>query len=122
MFDDVSLASKVICLRIKLVGTSFLFIKVPTQLSDEFTVTLVISSLLQGLILDHKVWGITSWFLLQVTDFPLKLISLGVKLSLKNFSLSFSLVEMFWKAINFGLLAIEFDPVARIDVFLNLHS
>jgi len=98
------------------------FVKIPSQLPDKFTVAPVVSLALKGLILDHEVVDLALGDFLQVADFLFCIVALVFELGLHNVQLTLDFVEVLTGTVYFLLFLVLFDSVSRFDVFLNFHA
>ena len=79
-------------------------VQIAPQLSDQFSIFLVICLGLESLVLDQKLAGLFPCFLFGLGEFFLKLVSLGVELHLHYVELAFRFVVLLAKSVNFVLL------------------
>ena len=97
-------------------------VQIAPQLSDQFSVFLVICFGLESLVLDQKLAGLFPCLFFGLGKFFLKLVSLGVELHLDYVQLAFRFVVLLTESVNFVLLRVKLDSVAPLNVFLNFHA
>ena len=80
-FERVTIPSYIIGVLNIILGSPLGFIEFPSELLDEISVPTVVSFLLEGLVLEHKLLNFTLKSIFKILDFLFVLIFLSLKLS-----------------------------------------